>query len=116
MFLLTIYEGAKKGGGGRGLEFFYRFFISLYLYICGGVKRLVFLLRFLLTIYGGNSFFNPVARLVGWRVNLRVNLHYPGMEFPIAVVAREIAALWCEKGKGFELRVSKIFAKRFSSL
>jgi hypothetical protein len=38
------------------------------------------------------------------------------MEFPIAVVAREIAALWREKGKGFELRVSKIFAKRFSSL
>jgi hypothetical protein len=41
MFLLTIYEEAKRerakkgGGGGReeGLEFFYRFFVSLYLYI-----------------------------------------------------------------------------------
>lgn len=79
------------------------------------MKGLVFLLRFLLTIYG-DFVFDPVACLVSWRANLRVNLHYPGMEFPIAVVAGEIAALWREKGKGFELRVSKIFAKRFSSL
>jgi hypothetical protein len=47
----------------------------------------------------GISFFDPVARLVGWRVNLRVNLRYPGMEFPIAVVAREIAALWRLEGQ-----------------
>ena len=87
------------------------YIISLYLCIWGGVKEPVFLLRFLLTIYGGFRFSDPVARLVDWRVDLRVNLHYPGMEFPIAVVAREIAALWREKGKGFELRVSKIFAK-----
>ena len=62
------------------------------------MKRLVFLLRFLLTIYG-DFVFDPVARLVGWRANLRVNLHYPGMEFPIAVVAREIAAYWCLEGQ-----------------
>lgn len=58
MFLLTIYERAKgervekKRGGEERLEFFYRFFVSLYLCIWGGVKGLVFLLRFLLTIYG----------------------------------------------------------------
>lgn len=65
MFLLTIYERGKgeKGGvegGKKGLSFFYRFFckfipmyiVSLYLCIWGGVKGLVFLLRFLLTIYG----------------------------------------------------------------
>ena len=49
--------------------------------------------------YMGISFFDPVARLVGWRVNLRVNLHYPGMEFPIAVVAREIAVYWRVEGQ-----------------
>ena len=69
------------------------------MYMGGGVKEPVFLLRFLLTIYGDFVFFDPVARLVGWRVSLRVNLHYPGMEFPIAVVAREIAALWRLEGQ-----------------
>lgn len=64
MFLLTIYEGAKgekakKKGGGEGLcRFFLRFFVSLYLCIWGGVKELVFLLRFLLTIYG--DFVSPI--------------------------------------------------------
>ena len=85
-------------GKEEGLEFFYRFFVSLYLCIWDRVKESVFLLRFLLTIYG-DFVFDPVARLVGWRVNLRVNLHYPGMEFPIAVVAREIAAYWRVEGQ-----------------
>lgn len=53
-----------------------------------------------LPMYMGISFLRtPVARLVSWRVDLRVNLHYPGMEFPIAVVAREIAALWRLEGQ-----------------
>ena len=55
MFLLIIYEGRKgRGRAERGerLEFFYRFFVSLYLCIWGGAKGLVFFLRFLLTIYG----------------------------------------------------------------
>ena len=67
----------------------------------------MFLLRFLLTIYGDFVFFDPVARLVGWRVNLRVNLHYPGMEFPIAVVAREIAAYCKGKAEPWSLRAWK---------
>ena len=50
-------------------------------------------------VYGDFVSPNPVARPVGWRVNLRVNLHYPGMEFPIAVVVREIAALWGLEGQ-----------------
>lgn len=74
------------------------YIVSLYLCIWGGVKEPVFFLRFLLTIYG-DFVFDPVARLVGWRVNLRVNLHYPGMEFPTAVVAREITALWGLEGQ-----------------
>lgn len=80
MFLLTIYERAKGGKDEkkRGLCFFLGFYLQ----------------------YMGISFLQTsVARLVGWRVNLRVNFHYPGMEFPIAVVAREIAALWRLEGQ-----------------
>ena len=73
-----------------------------------GGEGLVFFLRFLLTIYGGFCFFDLVARLVDWRVDLRVNLHYPGMEFPIAVVARKIAALSVRKTRGSSFGISKI--------
>ena len=49
-------EGRKRG---ERLEFFIGFFVSLYLCIWGGVKGLVFLLRFLLTIYGDFVFPKP---------------------------------------------------------
>ena len=68
MFLLTIYERAKgeraKKKGEKGfVGFFLGFFVSLYLCIWGGVKGLVFLLRFLLTIYGDFVFFDRLPAL-----------------------------------------------------
>lgn len=74
-----------------------------------------FFLGFYLCIWGFR-FSNPVARLVGWRANLCVNLHYPGMEFPIAVVAGEIAAYCKGKAEPWSLRVWKEFKKTLNSL
>ena len=45
-------RGRGRAERGERLEFFYRFFVSLYLCIWDRVKEFVFLLRFLLTIYG----------------------------------------------------------------
>ena len=70
------------------------------IYVYGAEWRsLCFCLGFYLQYMGISFLRTPVAHLVGWRVDLRVNLHYPGMEFPIAVVAREIAAYWCLEGQ-----------------
>lgn len=83
----------KKGNIGflQVYTYVYCKFISMYMG-WGGVCVSTY-------VYGDFVSPNPVARLVGWRVSLRVNLHYPGMEFPIAVVAREIAALWRLEGQ-----------------
>nr|DAJ83513.1 MAG TPA: hypothetical protein [Caudoviricetes sp.] len=79
---LPMYIGVEvENFGGKGEEG-----VSLWIF------SLSFCLGFYLQYMGISFLRTPVARPVGWRVDLRVNLHYPGMEFPIAVVVREIAA------------------------
>ena len=127
-FYLQYMKGkrAKKEGvegGKKSLSFFYRFFckfipmyiVSLYLCIWGGVKEPVFLLRFLLTIYGDFVFSTgrPPCKLA-CKPSCKLTLSGYGISLAPSSQGRS-RRFGVKKARGSSFG-QQDFAKRFSSL